>query len=206
MRVDRHVSCGTAQRLALTVRNMLLSFGVAVLLGHAKVDDVHEVGALGHGTTDEKVVWLDVTVDEVLLVDGLNTRDHLLGGHDDGLDAKLAAAHVKEILKRRAEQVDDQNVVQTLLTKVVHLRNTGAAGEDLVGTVFISQLRSIALARLKLDGNGLAIEQVGTFKDDTKRTLSNLFADAVMDADDVGARAGVRSVGGHGSERVVVRL
>ncbi len=43
----------------------------------------------------------------------------------DGLDAELATAHVEEILERWTKQVDDENVVKTLLTKVVDLRNTG---------------------------------------------------------------------------------
>ena len=72
MCVDTHVSSSSRQRLALSVRDVLLGLGVTVLLGHAKVDHVDDVGALGAGTTNEEVVGLDVTVDEVLLVDGLD--------------------------------------------------------------------------------------------------------------------------------------
>ncbi len=39
----------------------------------------------------------------------------------------------------------------------------------------------VTLARLKLDGNGLTVEKVGTFEDDTEGALSDLFADAVVD-------------------------
>lgn len=41
VRVDTHISCGAAQTLALPVRDVLLGLRVAVLLGHAKVDDVN---------------------------------------------------------------------------------------------------------------------------------------------------------------------
>ena len=74
MGVDTHVSRSTREGLALSVRDVLLGLGIAVLLGHTKVDNVNDVGALGSGSTDEEVVGLDVSVDEVLLVDGLYPR------------------------------------------------------------------------------------------------------------------------------------
>jgi hypothetical protein len=49
--------------------------------------------------------------------------DHLARGHAHGLDTELAAAHVEQVLQVRAEQVDDEHVVQTLLPKVVHVRD-----------------------------------------------------------------------------------
>jgi predicted ATP-grasp superfamily ATP-dependent carboligase len=52
---------------------VLLRLGVTVLLGHTKVDNVDNIGALGAWTANEKVVGLDVAVDEVLLVDCLNS-------------------------------------------------------------------------------------------------------------------------------------
>lgn len=72
MGVDTHVASGTGQRLALSVGDVLLGLGVAVLLSHTKVDDVDDVGALGARTTNEEVVGLDVAVNEILLVDGLD--------------------------------------------------------------------------------------------------------------------------------------
>jgi hypothetical protein len=58
--------------------------------------------------------------------------DHLLGCHDDCLDRELAAAHVEEVFETRSEQVNNEDVVKALLTKVVdlwypsctHTRNT----------------------------------------------------------------------------------
>ena len=48
---------------------------------------------------------------------------HLLGDHDDGLDREPPVAVVKEILKTRAQEINDKDVVQTLLTKVVDIGN-----------------------------------------------------------------------------------
>jgi len=72
MRVDTHVSSGSGERLALSVGNVLLGLGIAVLLGHSKVYNVDDIGALGAGAADQEVVGLDIAVDEVLLVDGLD--------------------------------------------------------------------------------------------------------------------------------------
>ncbi len=54
---------------------------------------------------------------------GGNTH-HLLRSHADRLDAKLAVAHVKQVLQVGPEQVDNQDIVKTLLAEVVDLRNT----------------------------------------------------------------------------------
>lgn len=79
---------------------MLLRLWVTVLLGHAEVDDVNNVGGLGSRTADKEVVRLDVTVDQVLLVDGLYARQHLLGDHDDSLGREATIAVIEQILKR----------------------------------------------------------------------------------------------------------
>lgn len=41
------------------------------------------------------------------------------------------------------------------------------------------------LATHKFDGHLLVVQQIGSFKDDSKGTLSNFLADPVVDADDV---------------------
>ena len=49
--------------------------------------------------------------------------NHLLCGHTNGLDAELAVAEVEEIFQVRTQEVDDENVMETLLSKMVDLRN-----------------------------------------------------------------------------------
>lgn len=63
-------------------------------------------------------------------------------------------------------------------------------------------MRSIALARLELDGYLLLVEQVGALEDDAKGALANLLADAVVNADDVGGGAAARHGGWGGRVRV----
>lgn len=141
MGIDTHVSGSTRERLALPVGNVLLRLGVTVLLGHTEVDNVNNVGTLGAWSADQEVIGLDVSVDEVLLVDGLDSRQlqnvrlrrhcqractyHLLGDHDDRLDRELPVAVIEKILQAGSEEVDDQDVMQTLLAKVVDIRDSG---------------------------------------------------------------------------------
>ena len=72
MGVDTHVTRRTRKGLALPVRDVLLRLGVTVLLGHTKVHDVNYISTLRAWSANEEVVRLNVAVDEVLLVNGLN--------------------------------------------------------------------------------------------------------------------------------------
>lgn len=74
MGVDTHVSSRAGERFAFPVRNVLLGLGVAVLLRHAEVHNVDNVGSLRAGPANQEVIWLDIPVDQILLVDGLYPR------------------------------------------------------------------------------------------------------------------------------------
>ena len=101
--VDGHVTGCSAEGLALAVGNVLLRLWVTVLLGHAEVDDVDNVGGFGARAADEEVVGLDVAVYQVLLVDGLDARQHLLGDHDDRLGREATVAVVEQVFEGRAQ-------------------------------------------------------------------------------------------------------
>jgi hypothetical protein len=92
---------------------------------------------------------------------------------------------IKEIFKRWAEEVDDQDIVKTFLAEVIDIRDSRAANENFICPVFVSQLWSITLSRFKFNGNLLVIQQVGPLKNDTKGTLSNLFAHSIVNTDHV---------------------
>lgn len=70
--VDRHVAGGPCETLVLPVRNVFFGLGIDVLFSQAKVDDVDDVLLLVPLPPDEEVLWLHVSVDEVLGVDVLN--------------------------------------------------------------------------------------------------------------------------------------
>ena len=52
---------------------MLLGLWVSVLFGHSEIDDMDDIGGFGTGASDEEVVGLDVSVDQVAVVDRLDS-------------------------------------------------------------------------------------------------------------------------------------
>ena len=71
--VDGGVAGCARQILVLAVGDVLVCACVTVLLGQAKVNDVHQVALLAQA--HQEVVWLHVPVDEVLGVDVLYPAD-----------------------------------------------------------------------------------------------------------------------------------
>jgi hypothetical protein len=159
--VDAGIAGGTSQVLVLSVRNVEVRLGIAVLLGKTEINDVDLVAALANA--HEEVVWLDITVDKRLGVDVLNTGDELIGEEQDGLQGEFAVAEVEEILQRGTEQIQDHGIVVTLGTEPAHEWDTDAASERLVDTGFILELRVLGLDALKLDGNLFARDDVGAY-------------------------------------------
>lgn len=102
---------------------MLFCFGIAILLGHAEINNVDDIGSLSTGSANQEVIWLYVAVDEILFMNGLHPRQHLFRNHDDRLDAEPTAAMVKQILERGAQQVDHQDIVKTFLSEIVDIGN-----------------------------------------------------------------------------------
>lgn len=50
---------------------------------------------------------------------------HLPCRHAYSLDGELAATHIEQVLQTRSEEIDDEDVVEAFLTKVVYLRDAG---------------------------------------------------------------------------------
>ena len=75
MGVDGHVPCSTRETLLLTVGDVLFGARITEVLGHSKIDNVHSIVLGNPHLSQQKVVWFDVSVDEVLHVDVLDTRN-----------------------------------------------------------------------------------------------------------------------------------
>lgn len=106
---------------------MLFRFRVPVLLGHSKVNNVNNISRFGVRSTDEEVVWLDVSIDKVLFVYCLYSRKlvrsvrnhqnstchshHLFRDHDDSFDREFPVAVVEQIFQAGAQQINNQYVV-----------------------------------------------------------------------------------------------
>lgn len=73
MGVDAGVSCRPREVFVFLVGDVLVRSCVPVLLGQSEVDGVDEIALLAE--THEEVVGFDVSVDEVLRVDVLDSTD-----------------------------------------------------------------------------------------------------------------------------------
>jgi hypothetical protein len=157
--VDAGVTGGTSQVLVLSVWDVEVGLGIAVLLCQTEINDVDLVAALANA--HEEVVRLDVTVDERLGVDVLNAGDELVREEKDSLQRELAVAEVEEILEGGAEQVQDHGIVVALGTEPTHEGDTNTACKGLVDAGFILELGMLGLDALELDSDLLAGDDVG---------------------------------------------
>lgn len=85
---------------------------VAILLGQAKIDEKELVAVTPD--SHEKVVGLDVSMDEVFVVHELDAADHLVCKHENGLHGETTGAKVEQVFEGGTQQVHDQDVVVTL--------------------------------------------------------------------------------------------
>ena len=76
MSVDACITSSTSQILVLTIWDMEVGLRITVFLGQSKINHVDLVPALSN--THEEIVRLDITVDERLGMNILNTRDELI--------------------------------------------------------------------------------------------------------------------------------
>lgn len=58
--------------------------------------------------------------------------------------------------------------MQSFLAEIVDIGDTWTSNEDLVGSVFVAELRSIAFSGFELDSYLLVVKQVCPFEDDTE--------------------------------------
>lgn len=75
MCVDGHISGSASQTLVFPVWNVFFGLGVDVLFGQAKVDDVDDVLLFVPLPSDEKVFRFYISIDEVLRVHVLHSRN-----------------------------------------------------------------------------------------------------------------------------------
>ena len=93
------------------IRDVRALVGIAVLLGKAEVDDIHNIGAVLN--SNDEVVRLDVAVDEVPVVDELETSEKLDAQHHRRLHSELPSTVVEEILQTRTQEIHHDNGVVT---------------------------------------------------------------------------------------------
>ncbi len=108
MSIDGGVPGGSCQVLSLSVRNVL-PISLDVSLGKSEVEDEDLVAGLVQ--TDAEVIGLDIPVDEVPVVDVLDSLDHLIDENEDALEGELPEGLVEEGFEGGSHQVHNQDIV-----------------------------------------------------------------------------------------------
>ena len=138
MRIDTHVSGSARQWFPFPVGNVLLRLRVSILLCHAEVHHVYHICQFRAWSTDKEIIWFDVSVYQILLVYCLNSWQladnqlciswplvityHLLCHHYNGLGWKSSIAVIKKVFQRGSKEVNDEDIVKTLLAEVINIR------------------------------------------------------------------------------------
>ena len=127
MGIDTRIAGGARQILVLTVWDMEVGLGVAVLLGQAKIDDIDLVTSLSDA--HQEVVRLDVPMNERLGMDILDPGDELIREQKHRFQRELAVAKIEKILQAGSEQVKHHSIIITLGPEPTDEGNADASGE-----------------------------------------------------------------------------
>jgi len=109
MSIQTSVSSSSSKVLAISEGNVL-TIGTLVALGQSKIDDVDGIFSL-FAATDQKIIRLDISVDDSFFVNNLNPLYHLSRNVQNCFEIKLAPALLKEVFQTLAEHVHDHDVV-----------------------------------------------------------------------------------------------
>lgn len=72
---------------------MLLSLWVTVLFGHAEIYNVNDIGCFSSRASNKEVVWFNISVDQVLFMNGLNARElGMLATIDHSFEGNIPSA------------------------------------------------------------------------------------------------------------------
>jgi hypothetical protein len=158
--VDTSISSRTGQVLVLSVWNVKVGFGISVFLGQTKINDIDLIASLSNA--HEEVVGLNVSVDEGLGVNVLDTGDELIGKKQDSLEGEFAVAKVEQVLQAGSKQVENHGIVITLGPEPAYEGDSDTSGKGFVDSGFIFELRVLGLDTFELDGNLLTRDDIGT--------------------------------------------
>jgi hypothetical protein len=93
MGVNGSITCSSSQIFTLPVRDVL-SITLDVSLSQSEVENENFIGSFVEA--DAEVIGFDVSVDEMPVVDVLDSGDHLVDEHEDGLQGELSERLVEE--------------------------------------------------------------------------------------------------------------
>ena len=143
MGIERCVACSSSQTLSFSVRDVLSTSGISVSFGKPKVNHINQVLALAE--SNNKIVRLDIAMEEVSLVNEFNSREHLVSKHKHGFERELATTVSEKVLERRPKELHDKSVVRTFSSIIKDVGNTHSTVEIFVELGLVVKLRILAL-------------------------------------------------------------
>lgn len=81
--------------------NVLPRSIVTVLLRQSEVDEEELITVAPD--SHQKIVWLNISMDEVLVVNKLNATNHLICEHEDRLHCESPRAEIEKVFEARSQ-------------------------------------------------------------------------------------------------------
>lgn len=109
MGINGAVSCSTCQILSFSKGNVF-AFRVLKALGKTKINDINIVFS-GLITANKEIVWFDITMNNSLIVNLLDSLIHLHSNMEDSSQVKLSSALLEKIFKTLTKLIHDHDMV-----------------------------------------------------------------------------------------------
>ena len=97
MGVEGGVSGSTGEILSVSEWDVL-SVGTLVAFGETEIDNENCVFVI-FSSSNQEIVWFDVSVDDSLLMNHFDSLDHLDGNMEDSLEIELSSALLEQIFE-----------------------------------------------------------------------------------------------------------
>lgn len=157
MTVQWGVSWGPLQWTVISVRNVFPVF-LDILFWKSKVDHKHCGAMLIH--SQQEILRLDVSMNELLLMKVLESLNDLDSNHNNSFEVELFIAFLEKLLQRGSQQVHNHDVVTIELTVVVKSWESDGSWVKLISQVceelgLILKLRVFASEGLHFDSDCL---------------------------------------------------
>ena len=125
MTVDAGKSCRANQIWVPGARGMSVHLGSIGFRGEAQICHINLIPT--PPDTHQEVLWLDVSMNDVLGMNILKTANELIGEHQHSFKRELATAEVEEVFQAWSQQIKHQGLEIALCLISVNSWNTGTA-------------------------------------------------------------------------------
>lgn len=184
MRVDGGVPGSTRQVLAISEWDVL-SIRTLVTLGQTKINNIDSILVV-FVTSNQKVVRLDVPMNDSLLMYDLNSLDHLNTNMEHCLQIELSSAFCEMIFETLTEHIHNHDMEHLsalclLVTHKMEVRDSGFTSQ-LMNQLGLPKQHNVLLILLSLFNLGCKVSTIFfllDFVDLSKCSCSQLFDDLV---------------------------